>query len=341
MAKTNARGGLCSASLSSLTHIFVPPFFGSACSIPVGKTRLIQQTLSPSVTSAGGYLLVGKYDPLQRPEPNVGLCAALTHFVTQVVQRDRVKAVRQALYAAGVGENDWKVLMGMISTLQQVFLDDKLPDCAEPRTLGSSSPRQPDGALKRFAYVFLIVLRPMSSLGVPIVLLLDDLHFADQCSMKMLSNVMGDLADCPNLYAVITYNGEHQSCIFAEALEKICESYSGGGGSNDNVTRVSVGNLRQEDVARFLSDALNVKCFHKTEELAALVFDQTDGNVFFIMEFVKYLLKNKLLYTTSTYRTFCRVSYLPSHRSCSNFSRWHPAVARTCQSTCWNAFTAP
>jgi predicted ATPase len=295
MTNNNTRGAYVSLCRS---RIFAIPFLFHV--LPVGKTRLIQQTLLPSVTSAGGYLLVGKYDPLQRPEPNVGLCSALTHFVTQVVERDRVKAVRQALYAAGVGENDWKVLMGMIPTLQQVFLDNTSPDCEEPQTLESSSPRQPDGALKRSAYVFLTFLRAISSLGVPIVLLLDDLHFADQCSMKILSNVVGDLANCPNLYVVVTYNGEHKCCIFTEALEKICESYSGDGGSNDNVTRVSVGNLRQVDVGRFLSDALDVKCFHKTEELAALVFDQTDGNVFFIMEFVKHLLKNKLLYTTST-----------------------------------------
>jgi predicted ATPase len=257
-----------------------------------GKTRLIQQTLSPKVASLGGYLLAGKFDPLRRPEPYVGFCSAFSQFVTQVVQNGAAKTVRKALAEAGVGKEDWKVLAGMIPLLRQIFLDEEVP------TTTAASPKQDPGAsLRRFAYVFLMFVRAISSLSLPVVLLLDDLQFADQSSLLILSNIVADLANCPSLFVVITFDDSYseQENNHQDTFEKmVCDAIC------DSVTRVYVGNLVLEGVKIFLSDVLDVKYSQKTSELATLVFNQTQGHVFYTMMFVKHLIENKWLDASGT-----------------------------------------
>jgi predicted ATPase len=305
-----------------------------------GKTRLIRETLAPVVAAVGGYLLVGKYDPLRLlPEPYAGLVAALTQFVTQVCcgvrnqeddnNADRVQAVRRALAETqGVGEQDWQVLVGMIPALQQIFRNDETTttttdtsgsdgrrearETADAETAAALSssyhphqqqkpPLESNGAsLKRFSYVFLMFLRAMSSLSTAVVLLLDDAHWADPSSLQILSNIVADLPHCPSLFVVVTYDdnnhGENDGVVARTALETICEERAPR--SKVVVTRVSIGNLNRDDVARFMSQALDMNTGSpspRTVELASLVFDQTNGNFLYLKEFVKHLLKRDLL----------------------------------------------
>jgi predicted ATPase len=279
-----------------------------------GKTRLIRQTLSPKVASAGGYLLVGKFDrPILCPEqqhqqPHVGLVAALAQFVRQVLQRGGTgqAAVHQALTEAGVGDDDWQILAGMIPQLKQMLHNEKHEKAATDRSGDNGSSwsfsvqhhqRAPaPGAPTRLAYLLFTFLRAISSsqlIGVPIVLLLDDVHFADQPSWQMLSNIVADLANCPSLRVVVTYDDFHDDdvrrCSAHEAMEKMNKE------TGCNITRVQVRALGPKDVERFLADALDMKCSPTTQELAALVVDRTNGNAFYIMELIKYLLLANLL----------------------------------------------
>lgn len=267
------------------------PYCGS-CSImsyirvstTAGKTRLVHTTLSPIVSSLGGYILVGKYDPLRRPEPYVGFVSAFSQFVTQVLHNGTTATVRQAL--SGIGDQDWKVLTGMMPMVHRIFVDDdetKAQDCHDDR-----QQRQPDGALRRFAYVFSTFLRAISSLGKPLVLLLDDVQYADQCSLRVLMNIVSDLSNCPDLFVILTYAKNEDQVVLHDTLEQISES-------TPNVTKVQVGNLKQDDVCHFLAEALQLKCSQKMKELSTLVYEQTKGNLFYIVEFIKFLLDDKLL----------------------------------------------
>jgi hypothetical protein len=79
--------------------------------------------------------LVGKFDPLQRPEPYaLAFASAFSQFVTQVIRHEAVHTVRTALVEAGIGEADLPVLVGMIPMLHHVFFpDDKATADADRR----------------------------------------------------------------------------------------------------------------------------------------------------------------------------------------------------------------
>lgn len=247
----------------------------------------MQTTLCPVVSSLGGYLLVGKYDPLRRPEPYVGFVSAFSQFVTQVRNKGTAATVREALHATG--EHDWSVLTGMIPMMHQIFTDKdeiKSSQCHD-----EYHQRPPNGALRRFSFVFSLFLRAISSLNKPLVLLLEDVQYADQCSLRVLTNIVSDLPNCPNLFVILTYDSFEAHTGLQGNLEQICESAS-------NVTRLGIGNLKQEDVCHFLGEALQLTCSQKMKELSAVVYEQTNGNLFYVMEFVKLLLEDKLLCLT-------------------------------------------
>lgn len=243
--------------------------------------------------------MVGKFDPLQRPEPYaLAFASAFSQFVTQVIRQEAVRTVRTALVEAGIGEADLPVLVGMIPMLHHViFPDDKATADADrrennPGPLGHGRP--PAGALKRFAYFFSLFLRAISTLGVPLVLVLDDLHFADESSLQILSNTVADLPNCPSLFVVVTYDADSK-CYHGFVQDALAKLSSETSGCNTSVTQVAVGNMGREDVGRFLADALHATNSQQTTELASLVYDQTNGIFFCVNEFVKHLLNNNLL----------------------------------------------
>jgi predicted ATPase len=278
----------------------------------------------------GGYLLVGKLDPLRRPEPYVGFRAAFVHFVAQVVQygHDAIRAVQKALAGTGLRDRDWQVLTGMIPPLRRILprmgveedeatttttTSEYTESDASPLDQKHNEQQQPDGAVKRFAYVFLMFLRAISSLGVPVILLLDDLHFADPSTLRIVANIVADLSHCPSLFLVVTLDdhddgSSNSASVVSAALDTICAE------AGCPVTRVPVGNVGRDDVASFLSDALNdndngvTGRSSKVAELASLVYEETKGNVFYMMAFVKYLLKNNLLRPTSMMGWQCNVT---------------------------------
>jgi predicted ATPase len=239
---------------------------------------------------------MGKFDPLQRPEPYVGFVSAFAQFVPQVLQHGAVPAVRTALIKAGVSDKDWPVLAGMIPNLHQIFRDEE--ECTGGREDESSAlgNRQLVGGLRRFAYFLSLFLRAISSLKVPVMLLLDDLQHADQSALQILANIVEDLTNCPSLFVIFTHDrSEGNKCGWVDTQEAL-EKMIGETGGNHFLRRIAVGNLDREDVVLFLSDALDLSCFQTAAELGSLVFDQTKGNIFYVLEFVKHLLQNNWLH---------------------------------------------
>jgi energy-coupling factor transporter ATP-binding protein EcfA2 len=155
-----------------------------------GKTRLARAALQPLASDSGGYFLWGKFDQLNlaSPAPYTAFGSAFGEFATVVANRgeDEVAAVRRAIRDALGSEAS--VLTRMIPGLE--------PLCGEVqggREGGSSSEGAgdggPDGQIKtksadamqrfqRFVFVFRTFLRTVATPEHPMVLLLDDIHFA-------------------------------------------------------------------------------------------------------------------------------------------------------------------
>ena len=169
-----------------------------------GKTRLAQVLQQPAVQS-GGYFLSGKFDRLHldRPAPYTAFCEAFADWAREVRHRGPtvVNNIRESLHKA-LGPSEAAVLVRMIPEVGVLCgLDsgidhddtdhhtDGLPngeghhhnnDTTTPshNSSNTGNKAKAEDAIQRFVFVFRTFLRAISSPEHPLVLLLDDLHWA-------------------------------------------------------------------------------------------------------------------------------------------------------------------
>jgi predicted ATPase len=151
-----------------------------------GKTMLVR-SLQKHVTSDKGYFLTGKFDQLQRREPYLAFCAAFMEFAAAVVAKgeDSVSEMRSAIQSA-IGD-ETAVLKRMIPALE-LILGQK--DCQTSDTAVKAN-----DAMQRFLFVFRMFLRAVCSPEHPIVLVLDDLQWAEPCSVDILLSIVIDTSN--------------------------------------------------------------------------------------------------------------------------------------------------
>ena len=115
----------------------------------------------------------------------------------------------------------------------------------------------------------------------PLVLAIDDLHWADDSTVELLSFVADHIEHVPVLI-IATYRptevlrGKHPFGALRQALQsrRVCHD-------------ITVGFLTSDDVARYLSLEFSNHSF--PEELAARVYARTEGNPLFMADLVRYL----------------------------------------------------
>ncbi|MDP9068693.1 MAG: protein kinase [Actinomycetota bacterium] len=146
---------------------------------------------------------------------------------------------------------------------------DTLPDLPVPTAgKGESSRFQLFDAIATFL--------SRASQSQPLVLFIDDLHWADQSSLLLLQFVARQL-DLSRVLVVATYRTEEakQSRELARTIGQIVRE--------PTTLRISLGGLSTADVARFIEETIGRPA---PTELVARVHEQTEGNAFFLTEVV-------------------------------------------------------
>ncbi len=136
------------------------------------------------------------------------------------------------------------------------------------------------------AYVDL--LRDVADEG-PVVLVLDDLHWATRPTLQLLRHVIRAKIGAPVLvlgtYRDTDIDEDHP---FAEALADMRRS--------DAVERVQLGGLDLANVRSYLGDLAGYELDDRADALAARVHAETDGNPFFVREVLLHLVEAGHLY---------------------------------------------
>lgn len=113
----------------------------------------------------------------------------------------------------------------------------------------------------------------------PLLLVLDDLHWADAASLQLLATLGSRSADV-RLLVVATYRpGEPDP---AGALGDVLAALA----RESSVERVALGGLVPDEVAQMMAAELSAEA---DAQLARLVHDRTDGNPFYVTELLRLL----------------------------------------------------
>ncbi|MEP0754833.1 AAA family ATPase [Trichocoleus sp. Lan] len=256
-------------SLGSTEMMLVSGFSG------IGKSALVNEIHKPIVRQRG-YFISGKFDQFKRNIPYASLIQAFQELVRQLLTETQEKI------------DFWKTqLLESLGCNGQVIID-VIPEVE--LIIGKQPPvpeLAPTEAQNRLNLVFQKFLSVFTTKDHPLVLFLDDLQWADSASLKLIYLLMTD-PDSKYLLMIGAYrNNEvsatHPLMLTLDELKK----------SDIAVNNISLNSLVINNVNSLIADTFKSEST-KTNSLAKLVFNKTNGNPFFLTQFLKSLYEENL-----------------------------------------------
>ena len=241
----------------------------------VGKS-VLAQALRPAVMQTGGYFLTGKIDQFRRNLPYGSITEAFQGLVRQLQTESEASIAQwRELLQQALGENG-QVIVDVIPEIELII--GPQPPVA---TLG------PNEAMSRFNAVFQAFIGAMARPGQPLVLFLDDLQWMDSASLKLMESL---ISGAKNLLIIGAFrdnevSASHPLTATAERIESA---------NAERLRRINVMPLAQDSVTQFLADTLHNKP-DAVQELSHLLMTKTDGNAFFLIQFLQALHTDGLL----------------------------------------------
>lgn len=242
----------------------------------MGKTTLVQEICKP-ITEKRGYFISGKFDQFQRNIPYSAVVNAFTNLVQQLLGESKTRLNRwceKLLSTLGV---NGQVIIDVIPEVELII--GKQPELVE---LGATETQN------RFNLVFKNFIRVFCTSEHPLVLFLDDLQWADSASLKLIELIMMD-ADIKYLFSIWSYRDReiNPAHPLKTTLEKLRQE-------GTIVNQIILQPLAFNQINKLIADTLNSEEEY-VRSLAELIWQKTNGNPFFINEFLKSIYSEKLL----------------------------------------------
>jgi PAS domain S-box-containing protein len=243
----------------------------------IGKSALVDALRRPIVANRD-YFISGKFDQYQRDIPYATLTQAFRELVQQLLAESeaRVAGWRQQIQTA-VGVNGQLI----VDVLPQVelIIGPQLPVPALP----------PTEAQNRFRMVFRQFVTVFTSEDHSLVLFLDDLQWIDAACLELIEHLLTH-PDTHYLLLIGAYRDNEVSA--AHPLITAFETIRHGG---TPVMDLQLARLSVVDLNRLVADTLHAPSAAACEPLTRLVFERTEGNPFFFIQFLNALHKEGLL----------------------------------------------
>ncbi|QRK10602.1 AAA family ATPase [Archangium violaceum] len=242
----------------------------------IGKSALVQESYHP-LTRQRGYFISGKFDQLQRDIPYASLVQSFRSLIRQILSEspERIERWKREL-SESLGPNAG-VLVEVLPELQLILGD--VPPVPE---LG------PSEAQNRFNLVLNRFIGACASREHPLVLFLDDLQWVDAGSLRLLQQLMLS-PGLTHLFLIGAYRDNEVTPGHPLALS-VAELRRAGAIVNELVLRP----LDLPTIQEMLQDTLGCS-LEAAKPLAELLLSKTDGNPFFLREFLKSLYTEHLI----------------------------------------------
>lgn len=243
----------------------------------VGKSSLINEVHRP-ITERRGYFIRGKHDQYQKNIPYSSLIQAFNDFVDQILTEtpERIAKWKTKILSA-VGSNG-SLLIEVIPNLKYIIGDQK-----QAEKLTSVE------AANRFNYVLRKFIEVLSQKGHPLVIFIDDLQWGDMATFNSIKLLMTDINN-KYLMVVAAYrdNEIDQTHPLSFLVDELAKNESA------DISILHLDNLKQRHVDQLVSETL--KCpVEQSKDLSQLIYAKTQGNPFFVNQFLKSLFEDNQL----------------------------------------------
>ncbi len=253
----------------------------------IGKTRLINEIDKP-VSAANGYFASGKFDQYNRDTPYSAISQALGSLTRQLLSESDTNISKWRTVILDALQGDGQVLIDVIPELELLIGKQK-----PVLKLGLNETNT------RFSQLFQQFLLALTGSGHPLVLFIDDLQWTDSGSFDLLHKTLTNPL-LRNLLLLGAFRDNevspsHPLMLFLEKTEKE---------SQGRTSIITLKELDRKQVNQFVADTLRLAPEH-THELTGLIMKKTQGNPFFIKQFIKKLAEENLFFfdtATSVWR---------------------------------------
>lgn len=234
----------------------------------IGKSALINEIHKP-IVAKHGYFIHGKFDQFQRNIPYYAMSQAFRGLMRQLLTEspERLQQWREDLLNA-LGTNG-QVLIEFLPELEQIIGEQ--PEVAH---LGTEENQN------RFNYISLQFVQLFARKEHPLVLFIDDLQWVDSASLNLIKLFMHS-KDLRYFLLLGAYrdnevNDYHPFILLIDELKK----------ARIHISDLTLQPLKLNHVNQLVSDCLHTD-LKQTQALAQLILYKTDGNPFFINQFLK------------------------------------------------------
>jgi serine/threonine protein kinase len=252
----------------------------TVCGHPgIGKSALVNEIHKPLVQERGYYIL-GKFDQLNRDVPYSAIIEAFQNLINQILSESSSKL------------NSWKFqLLEALDPYGQVIID-VIPELELIIDRQPAVPLlPPTESENRFNQLFSKFVSVFAKKDHPLVIFLDDLQWGDLASLNLLKLLLRSVELHHFLILGAYRNNEvgasHPLIITIEEIEK----------AGTEVENIVLGPLSKKDLLQLTTDTFH--CQPKSARpLVELLNHKTNGNPFFVVQFLKMLHNEKLVYFT-------------------------------------------
>ncbi len=241
-----------------------------------GKTALVRE-FQKTVIGSGCHFLMGKFESFREGEPYSAMIQAISGLIHRILSRNEsgVEFWKNAILKA-VTPN-----AGIITDVAPAL---KLVIGEQPEVIELG----PEESQNRFNHVFQKFVKVFATPETPVVLVLDDLQWADYASLDLLQTLL-NAHDMRYFYFIGTFRDSEENHI--ARLEHVAENVSNSG---VRMERIDVTPLTGVDVEKMVQSLLRNQSA-ESKDLASLIYKKTAGNPFFIHRFIKALYEENLL----------------------------------------------
>ncbi|WP_341529870.1 AAA family ATPase [Nostoc sp. UHCC 0302] len=242
----------------------------------IGKSALVQEIYKP-ITQKRGYFISGKFDQFGRNIPYSAIADALQKLMQQLLGEpdDQLQQWRSRLLTA-LGSNG-QIIIDVIPEVELI--------------IGKQPPVPGVGATEaqnRFNRVFGHFVRVFCSESHPFVIFLDDLQWIDSATLNLIELMLLD-EQTQSLFLIGAYrdnevNSTHPLMLTLEKLQK----------QGAVLQEIILSPLTLEPLIQLISETLHQNA-DTVLSLAELVLHKTEGNPFFVGEFLRMLHSENLL----------------------------------------------
>lgn len=260
----------------------------------IGKSALVQEIYKP-ITRQKGYFIAGKFDQFQRNIPYSAIVNGFQSLVRQLLTENEAQL------------KQWKEkLLAVLGANGQIIID-VVPEVE--LIIGPQPPVQvlgPAESQNRFNLVFQNFIRVFCHSHHPLAIFLDDLQWADSATLNLIEIMMTD-EDMRYLFLIGAYrnNEVYPTHPLAIALDNLAAKGA-------ILHQIILLPLELDHVNHLIAETLHDHP-KSVESLAALVMRKTEGNPFFINQFLKTLYQENLL----------NFEIPQSPSSVNNQGKWH------------------